>query len=106
MQDFQLDFFDVPSPCRGVCKSDNRGYCQGCFRTRDERFNWKELNNQEKQKVIKLCLQREKRKLAQPKPKKEELDIKAIQPSLLDPKPADQIIDTDLCHTDFDDFEL
>ena len=36
----QLEFFPVQSPCRGICQVDERGYCRGCMRTRDERFNW------------------------------------------------------------------
>ncbi|EIH5998274.1 DUF1289 domain-containing protein, partial [Escherichia coli] len=32
----QLEFFPVQSPCRGICQSDERGFCRGCFRSRDE----------------------------------------------------------------------
>ncbi|QBY04896.1 DUF1289 domain-containing protein [Thalassotalea sp. HSM 43] len=105
MKDLQLDFFDVPSPCRGVCKADARGYCQGCFRTRDERFGWLDLSNSEKQRVIKLCLQREKRRKAPPKEKKEQSDSENKQPSLLDFKP-EQFICTSVDEDDFNDFEL
>ena len=34
----QLEFFPVQSPCRGICQSDERGYCRGCMRSRDERL--------------------------------------------------------------------
>ena len=109
MQDLQLDFFEIPSPCRGVCKSDDKGYCQGCYRTRDERFGWKELSNQEKQKVIKLCLQREKRRTIVAKEKVEEVEVEVevevFQPSLLD-QPANSNICTEISEDDFDDFEL
>lgn len=105
MQDLQFDFFDVPSPCRGVCTSDEKGNCQGCFRTRDERFGWKELSNSEKQRVIKLCLQREKRKNAPVKVKVIEEEVVNPQPSLLDP-PANNKIDTQVDDLDFEDFEL
>ncbi|MGL6013979.1 MAG: DUF1289 domain-containing protein, partial [Shewanella oncorhynchi] len=27
----QLAFFDIPSPCIGVCVTDARGYCNGCL---------------------------------------------------------------------------
>ena len=57
----QLEFFDVPSPCVGVCQSNEKGYCLGCMRTRDERKEWSTLNNNDKQKVIKRCIQRKKR---------------------------------------------
>ena len=58
----QLEFFDVPSPCVGICQSDEKGYCRGCMRTRDERQHWQALDSDKKQKVIKLCIQRKKRK--------------------------------------------
>ncbi|HEE1051421.1 TPA: DUF1289 domain-containing protein, partial [Klebsiella pneumoniae] len=25
----QLEFFPVQSPCRGICQTDERGYCRG-----------------------------------------------------------------------------
>ncbi len=58
----QLSFFAVPSPCIGVCQSDSRGYCLGCFRSRDERFNWMNFSELQKQDVIRLCLQRKRRR--------------------------------------------
>ena len=58
----QLEFFDVPSPCVGICQADEKGYCLGCLRTRDERQTWKDFSNDDKQKVIKRCMQRKKRK--------------------------------------------
>jgi len=106
----QLEFFDVPSPCVGVCQSNLKGYCLGCMRTRDERQDWISLDNDHKQKVIKRCIQRKKRQ----KNKELNLPVKIIteqneqhqadQPSLLDPpskaKPSNE---SDL---DFGDFEL
>lgn len=59
----QLEFFPVQSPCRGICQSDERGYCQGCMRSRDERFNWQKMNDAQKQEVLRLCRQRLLRKL-------------------------------------------
>ena len=50
--EMQLEFFEVPSPCVGVCQSDEKGYCLGCMRTRDERQNWQALDSDKKQKVI------------------------------------------------------
>ncbi|WP_341502981.1 DUF1289 domain-containing protein [Gallaecimonas sp. GXIMD4217] len=58
----QLEFFDIPSPCRGVCQADSRGYCLGCLRSREERFHWHQLSNAQKRKVIQLCEQRRKRR--------------------------------------------
>lgn len=54
----QLEFFDIPSPCRGICQTNEQGYCRGCYRTRDERFGWLQLTNAEKRHVIRLCRQR------------------------------------------------
>ncbi len=100
----QLEFFDVPSPCVGICQSDDKGYCMGCFRTRDERLNWIDFDSDNKQKVIKRCLARKKRKGQVAKPKAIEEEVVIEQPSLLDP-PVKTTIDnsTDL---DFGDFEL
>ncbi|MFH7826175.1 DUF1289 domain-containing protein [Kluyvera chengduensis] len=58
----QLEFFPVQSPCRGICQSDERGFCRGCFRSRDERFNWQNMNDAQKQEVLRLCRQRLLRK--------------------------------------------
>ncbi|MCX8956101.1 DUF1289 domain-containing protein [Erwinia psidii] len=54
----QLEFFPVPSPCRGICQTDPRGYCRGCLRSRDERFNWMKYSEAEKRDVLRLCRQR------------------------------------------------
>jgi len=58
----QLEFFDVPSPCVRVCATDKRGYCVGCMRNRQERFNWLHFSTEEKLYVIKLCQRRYRRK--------------------------------------------
>lgn len=54
----QLEFFSVPSPCIGVCRVDEKGYCKGCMRKRDERFNWLSLSPAQQRHIIKLCKQR------------------------------------------------
>ena len=108
----QLDFFDIPSPCVGICQSDEKGYCLGCMRSRDERQNWQTFDNDKKQKVIKLCIQRQKRKknktnkqiIEKQKLQENEQQEETQQPSLLDP-PSQTSIEqsSDL---DFGDFEL
>ncbi len=50
----QLEFFQVPSPCVGVCSSDDKGYCNGCMRKREERFNWMSMTPSEQLHVIAL----------------------------------------------------
>ncbi|KPZ52722.1 DUF1289 domain-containing protein [Pseudoalteromonas sp. S3776] len=59
----QIEIFDIPSPCKSICQVNNRGYCKGCYRSRDERFNWNTLTNAQKKKVLSLCQQRYKRYL-------------------------------------------
>ena len=59
----QLEFFPVQSPCRGICQSDERGFCRGCFRSRDERFHWQNMSDAQNQEVLRLCRQRLLRKL-------------------------------------------
>lgn len=54
----QLEFFEIPSPCRGICQADERGYCRGCQRSRDERFGWIKMTDTEKRHVLRLCRQR------------------------------------------------
>ncbi len=100
----QLEFFDVPSPCVGVCQSDPKGYCLGCMRTRDERQNWITFDTNEKQKVIKRCIQRKKRKNAPIKIKVVEQETTLLQPSLLDPPSKLKLDDSN--DLDFADFEL
>ena len=75
----QLEFFPVPSPCRGICQSDERGYCRGCMRSRDERFNWQKMSDSPKQEVLRLCRQRMLRKLRATRP---DPDEEPQQPSL------------------------
>lgn len=100
----QLEFFDVPSPCVGICQSDEKGNCLGCYRTRDERQSWIKLTTDDKQKVIKRCQQRKKRKNALPKIKVAETTTEELQPSLLDPQAKTKLDKpSDL---DFGDFEL
>ena len=100
----QLEFFDVPSPCVGICQSNEKGLCLGCFRSRDERTKWVSFTSDDKQKVIKRCQQRKKRKESVIKEKPTQEIPVVEQPSLLDP-PKKVTVDnsTDF---NFDDFEL
>ncbi len=75
----QLEFFPVPSPCRGICQVDARGYCLGCLRSREERFSWMKFSDAQKRDVLRLCHQRRLRLLRQQKP---EDDAEPQQPSL------------------------
>lgn len=57
----QLELFDIPNPCIGVCQSNNRGYCKGCLRSREERFNWHQKPASERARILKLLGQRRAR---------------------------------------------
>ncbi len=63
----QLELLSIENPCINVCQSDKRGYCLGCFRSWDERFNWAKFTPQEKRKVLELCKNRGKRRKAKQK---------------------------------------
>jgi len=58
----QLQLFTIESPCIGICEVNNRGYCKGCYRSREERFYWHQFSDGDKSKVIRLCQRRKKRK--------------------------------------------
>ncbi len=112
----QLEFFDVPSPCIGICQSNDKGQCLGCFRTRVERQGWISFDSDERQKVIKRCTQRKNRQVKKASESvtdqlNDNLNNKSdgennviVQPSLLDP-PSKKTLDTS-SNLDFDDFEL
>lgn len=59
----QLELFEIPSPCIGVCEVNNKGFCKGCFRSRDERLQWLTLNTEQKREVVRLCQSRKVRVL-------------------------------------------
>ena len=58
----QLELFELGNPCIGICQTDERGYCLGCFRSRQERFNWQKMTNAERQEVLRLSRDRSRRK--------------------------------------------
>lgn len=57
----QLELFEIANPCIGVCQSNNRGYCLGCLRSRDERFNWHLKPASERAHILRLLVQRRTR---------------------------------------------
>jgi uncharacterized protein len=59
----QIELFQVESPCRGVCENSAKGFCKGCLRSREERFQWFRLTDREKRKVLQICKQRWQRLL-------------------------------------------
>ena len=57
----QLEIFPLQSPCIGICEVNNKGYCKGCLRNREERFNWLTMTPAEQQEVMRLCRDRKRR---------------------------------------------
>ena len=57
----QLEFFPLESPCIGVCELNNKGYCKGCLRSREERFYWQKMTPVQQQEVLRLCRNRKAR---------------------------------------------
>lgn len=78
----QLEFFEIPSPCIGVCQSDEKGLCRGCMRNRQERFDWMTFSDEQKRDVLRLCRQRFLRLRRQGK--ESENEPHPDQPSLFD----------------------
>ena len=81
----QLEFFEIPSPCIGVCEANNKGYCKGCFRSREERLYWLKFSEADKRQVVRLCLQRKARVL-----KAKEAALQAGLPIDDEPEQADR----------------
>ena len=79
----QLEFFDIPSPCIGICTANSKGYCKGCLRSRDERMYWAKLSNIDRRKVIRLCAAR-KRKLLDAMRKNAAADEQNVAPQMDD----------------------
>ena len=57
----QPDFFAIPSPCIGVCRANNKGYCVGCLRSREERHNWLKMTDGERHQTMRLLALRRKK---------------------------------------------
>jgi predicted Fe-S protein YdhL (DUF1289 family) len=57
----QGEFFQTPNPCKSICTVNNKGFCKGCFRSREERFHWNEFTEYQKHLVVQICHVREKR---------------------------------------------
>ena len=70
----QIEIFEITSPCIGVCQSGPKGFCVGCFRSREERLHWINLEQDVQSKIIKACAVRKKRANALRKNKKSPTD--------------------------------
>lgn len=50
-----MDEADVPSPCCGVCRMNDRtGLCEGCLRTIDEIMAWSRASSDDKRRIWRL----------------------------------------------------
>ncbi|CCK77228.1 MAG: DUF1289 domain-containing protein [Oleispira antarctica] len=81
----QGEFFTTPNPCRSICTVNNKGFCKGCYRSREERFHWNEFTEYQKHLVVQLCYVREKRvDAARRKKRLQEAQEKAQQEAQFD----------------------
>ncbi|MGH8162252.1 MAG: DUF1289 domain-containing protein [Gammaproteobacteria bacterium] len=46
------------SPCVGVCRIDDDGFCEGCLRTLDEIAAWSQLSAAERARVYERLVER------------------------------------------------
>ncbi|SFE69110.1 hypothetical protein SAMN02799615_01539 [Dyella marensis] len=44
------------SPCIGICRLDERGYCEGCLRTGEEIARWRNLSDAERLRYMREVL--------------------------------------------------
>ena len=57
----QFELFEIANPCIGVCRSNKKGYCFGCLRSRTERQLWLSMNNEQRRDVLRLIVGRKQR---------------------------------------------
>lgn len=54
----QQEMFAIDSPCIGICEVNNKGFCKGCFRSRDERLYWHTLNTTQRGLLLTVLAKR------------------------------------------------
>ena len=57
----QFELFEIANPCIGVCRSNKKGYCFGCLRSRPERQLWHDMTTEQRREVIRLIAGRKLR---------------------------------------------
>ena len=50
----QIELFEIANPCIGVCRSNKKGYCFGCLRSRRERQLWHDMTTEQRREVLRL----------------------------------------------------
>lgn len=86
----QLELLSIENPCINVCQSNKRGYCLGCFRSRDERFNWNNFSAEEKGKILALCKQRSRRRKSRQKKQQAEIPVVTLGTTSSHEKPGEK----------------
>ena len=56
----QIEIFEIPSPCIGICTNGPKGYCVGCFRSREERLHWLNVDNNTRKQINDACARRKR----------------------------------------------
>lgn len=80
----QLEFFAVPSPCIGVCEAGPRGYCKGCYRSREERLYWLKVDDATRRKIVAACYRRKQQALRRAKASSDGVSEEKRQRDLFD----------------------
>ena len=51
---------NLPSPCVSICKlNKSTGFCEGCFRTKNEIALWPSMNNDERLSLLPMLRERQ-----------------------------------------------
>lgn len=85
----QIEIFEITSPCIGVCQSGPKGFCLGCYRSREERVHWTKLEQDVQSKIVKACGNR-KRRAQQTAKRKKPTEISPPQLNLLSEIPPEE----------------
>ena len=83
-QPAQLEFFTIPSPCIGVCQSGPKGYCQGCFRSREERLYWLHIDDGTRRVILDACKRRKRYYQRRKSQSSNQPDTQPLQQDLFD----------------------
>ena len=59
MQEDNWEHANNTNPCQGICVEDG-GYCIGCLRSIEERSNWYDFTNEEREQILVKLAEREK----------------------------------------------
>lgn len=71
----QQEMFDIDSPCVGICEVNNKGFCKGCFRNRNERLYWHTFSTEQRGILLTILSKRRAIVQANKKAKITEEDI-------------------------------